>query len=154
MMSTCPLIHIYLPRLLIQELITHANPILETFGNAKTGRNTNSSRFGKFQRIEIFGGQISGCANEQYLLEKSRVVKRNKGERNFHIFYYLTNFVVNVPGMKEEFELLPASEYAYLNQDNDPKACYTRIKSGFDEDADVRALVLFSRMHGSLIASC
>ena len=125
-------------RIPAQELITNANPILETFGNAKTTRNTNSSRFGKFQRIEIFDGQITGCANEQYLLEKSRVVKRNKGERNFHIFYYLTTFVADVPGMKEEFELLPASEYAYLNQYNDPKAVYDRMKGGFDEDKDVR----------------
>ena len=46
--------------------------------------------------------------------------------------------MADVPGMKEEFELLPASEYAYLNQYNDPKAVYDRMKGGFDEDKDVR----------------
>ena len=133
--------HIYSPCLLLQEFITNANPILESFGNAKTTRNTNSSRFGKFQRIEIFKGHITGCANEQYLLEKSRVVKRNRGERNFHIFYYLTTFVANVPGMKEEFELLPASEYQYLNQGHDPRTPYDRMKGGFDEDREVSTCV-------------
>ena len=129
--------HPYISMSPLQEFITNANPILEAFGNAKTTRNTNSSRFGKFQRIEIFKGRITGCANEQYLLEKSRVVTRNRGDRNFHIFYYLTNYVAEVPGMKKEFELLPAREYSYLNQRHDIRTPYNRIKGDFDEDVEV-----------------
>ena len=64
--------------------------MLEAFGNAKTLRNDNSSRFGKY--MEIFfdhNNRISGCATENYLLEKIRVVMPGEGERNFHILYEL-----------------------------------------------------------------
>lgn len=74
----------------LQDKVLQASPILEAWGNAKTIRNNNSSRFGKF--IEIWFGEsfdIQGSLNTTYLLEKSRVVMQDVDERNYHIFYML-----------------------------------------------------------------
>lgn len=75
---------------LLERQILQANPILESFGNAQTMRNNNSSRFGKFIRIFFSpSGAIAGANIDWYLLEKSRVTKRADGERCFHVFYQL-----------------------------------------------------------------
>lgn len=75
----------------IDEKIIQTNPILEAFGNAQTIRNSNSSRFGKFIKIQFDrdSGSIAGASIQWYLLEKSRVVTQHSDERNYHIFYQL-----------------------------------------------------------------
>jgi myosin heavy chain 6/7 len=74
----------------LEEQIVQTNPVLEAFGNAKTVRNNNSSRFGKFIRTHFSGsGKLAGGDIEHYLLEKSRVVRQAPGERCYHIFYQI-----------------------------------------------------------------
>ena len=74
----------------LEDQIVATNPIMESWGNAKTSRNDNSSRFGKFIRIHFtLPGKLCGCDIESYLLEKSRITQQQEVERSYHIFYQL-----------------------------------------------------------------
>merc|ERR1719483_1146156 len=74
----------------LEDQIVATNPILESYGNAKTSRNDNSSRFGKFIRIHFnSSGKLAGCDIVSYLLEKSRITEQQAVERSYHIFYQL-----------------------------------------------------------------
>ncbi|NXX18763.1 MYO15 protein, partial [Podargus strigoides] len=89
-------------------------PILESFGNARTILNDNSSRFGKLLNVHLRHGIVVGTSISQYLLEKSRVVFQAHGERNYHVFYEL---LAGLPvEQKEELYLQEAESYFYLNQ--------------------------------------
>lgn len=92
------------------------NPILEAFGNAKTLRNHNSSRFGKFMKLQFQPktNVLVGAFIETYLLEKFRVVAQIPGERNFHIFYFLLSGATDA--LASELKLEPVNNFAYLNQ--------------------------------------
>ena len=72
----------------IEQQVLQSNPILESFGNARTIRNDNSSRFGKFIEMRFDrGGTLVGASVETYLLEKVRLISQSDGERNYHVFY-------------------------------------------------------------------
>merc|ERR1712142_1021178 len=74
----------------LEDQIVATNPILESYGNAKTSRNDDSSRFGKFIRIHFnAAGKLAGCDIQSYLLEKSRITQQQEVERSYHIFYQL-----------------------------------------------------------------
>ncbi|XP_068914316.1 myosin heavy chain, muscle isoform X33 [Tenebrio molitor] len=100
----------------LEDQVVQTNPVLEAFGNAKTVRNDNSSRFGKFIRIH-FGptGKLAGADIETYLLEKARVISQQSLERSYHIFYQIMSGAV--PGLKDQCLLSnDIYEYNFVSQ--------------------------------------
>lgn len=117
----------------VKEQLLQSNPVLEAFGNAKTVRNDNSSRFGKYMDVEFdFKGEPLGGVISNYLLEKSRIVQHVKGERNFHIFYQLL-----AGGSAQLLQQLKLRQdcrhYGYLNRESSGLP-------GVDDAANFRAM--------------
>nr|XP_025035930.1 unconventional myosin-Ie-like [Pelodiscus sinensis] len=99
----------------VKDIILKSNPLLEAFGNAKTVRNNNSSRFGKYFEIQFSrGGEPDGGKISNFLLEKSRVVSQNPGERSFHVYYQLLEGAS--PEQRENLGITSPDYYYYLNQ--------------------------------------
>lgn len=102
----------------VEQQVLESNPVLEAFGNAKTVKNNNSSRFGKFVEIQFDKyGKISGAAVRTYLLERSRVCQVNNPERNYHCFYMLCSAP---PEDVKRFKVGDPRKFHYLNQ----TSCY------------------------------
>jgi myosin V len=115
-----------------EEQILATNPVMEAFGNAKTTRNDNSSRFGKY--IEIMFDErtrIIGARIRTYLLERSRLVFQPLKERNYHIFYQLLAGATDEE--REVLGLLPVEHFDYLNQGGEP------LIDGMDDQAEFEA---------------
>ena len=100
----------------LEERVLGTNPLLEAFGNAKTLRNDNSSRFGKFIEIQFNqDGRIAGARIQNYLLEKVRIVRQTSGERNYHIFYQLMRGA-GIEKLQKLGLTLDIEDYFYLAQ--------------------------------------
>ncbi|CAM5145033.1 unnamed protein product [Eretmochelys imbricata] len=116
----------------VKDIILQSNPLLEAFGNAKTVRNNNSSRFGKYFEIQFSpGGEPDGGKISNFLLEKSRVVMRNPGERSFHIFY---QFIEGASSeQKHSLGITSMDYYYYLSLSGSYKVDDINDKSDFQE---------------------
>ena len=114
-----------------KDMVLATNPLLESFGNAKTLRNNNSSRFGKYLEIQFNAqGEPAGANIRNYLLEKSRVVGQVKDERNFHIFYQFTKAASQTH--RTNFGVQPPTGYSYTSKSK----CYD--VQGIDDIADFK----------------
>jgi myosin heavy subunit len=128
----------------LEERILKANPVMEAFGNAKTTRNNNSSRFGKWTEIKFDkGGAIIGGSIINYLLEKSRVVYTGEGERNYHIFYQLLAGADKTMHMEGDGSLMKRydlscgqDEFHYINQSKVYDVPGINDEADFDELVD------------------
>ncbi|CAM9761549.1 unnamed protein product, partial [Ectocarpus fasciculatus] len=113
----------------IDQRVVEAGVVLEAFGNAKTARNNNSSRFGRVTKL-YFDEQsqygLSSAAIETYLLEKSRVVSLAEGERNFHVFYQLL-----AAGDKKKWRLKGFDKYNYITQSSEVEIENVNDKENF-----------------------
>lgn len=101
----------------VEQQVLQSNPILEAFGNARTIRNDNSSRFGKYININFNqNGRLTGASIDTYLLEKVRLIHQNEGERNFHVFYQFLESASE--DERDEFWLgdMQLEDFALVNQ--------------------------------------
>ncbi|KAK8162821.1 P-loop containing nucleoside triphosphate hydrolase protein [Phyllosticta citrichinensis] len=124
-----------------KDMVLATNPLLESFGNAKTLRNNNSSRFGKYLEIQFNPqGEPVGATINNYLLEKSRVVGQIKNERNFHIFYQFTKSAPQ--NYRELFGVQPPQSYTYTSKSQ----CYD--VDGIDDLGDFQEVLSAMRTVG------
>lgn len=116
MMTSCP------PdndedQICIEQQVLQSNPILEAFGNARTLRNDNSSRFGKYIDIQFTSqGKLSGAKIETYLLEKVRLIHPGKGERNYHVFYQFLASATNEERREYMIQNMGLQDFRLLSQ--------------------------------------
>uniref|UniRef100_A0A7N6BAF6 Myosin, heavy chain 10, non-muscle n=1 Tax=Anabas testudineus TaxID=64144 RepID=A0A7N6BAF6_ANATE len=133
----------------LERQLLQANPILESFGNAKTVKNDNSSRFGKFIRINFdVTGYIVGANIETYLLEKSRAIRQAKDERTFHIFYRLLAGAGE--HLRTDLLLEGFNKYRFLSNGNIPIPGQ-QDKENFQETMDAMHIMSFS--HDEIVVS-
>ncbi|XP_075425742.1 unconventional myosin-VIIb isoform X2 [Ascaphus truei] len=136
----------------IEQQILEANPIMEAFGNAKTVRNDNSSRFGKYIEIHFSKEQaIEGARIEQFLLEKSRVCRQAPGERNYHIFYCMLLGMSSEK--KKQLNLGSPSDYNYLTMGNCTTCDGRNDAKSYAEVRSAMKVLLFSEMEQHDISS-
>ncbi|XP_029173409.1 myosin-IIIb-like isoform X2 [Nylanderia fulva] len=143
----------------LEERILQINPIMEAFGNATTGINANSSRFGKYLDLTMTkGGKVTGARIAVYLLEQSRVIAQAEGERNFHVFYYMYDGL-EADNRLSEFYLDPTlrryhrylTHYSHTSQTHIDK--FQQLKMGFkvlgfqDSEVDTVYRVLAAILH-------
>ena len=122
-------------------MVLATNPLLESFGNAKTLRNNNSSRFGKYLEIQFNQqGEPVGASINNYLLEKTRVVGQIKDERNFHIFYQFTKGASQ--DHRSNFGVQQPTTYTYTSKSK----CYD--VPGIDDVADFKDTINAMRTIG------
>ncbi|KAF5306868.1 hypothetical protein FQA39_LY00098 [Lamprigera yunnana] len=133
---------------LVTEQILEAAPLLEAFGNARTARNDNSSRFGKYLEVYFKNGAIVGARVTQYLLEKSRIVTQANGECNYHVFYELLDGLTT--SEKQKYGLVNPNKYFYLNQGGSDYSV-NRSGSGADWGSLVRAMQVLGVGEAELI---
>uniref|UniRef100_A0A669DKM8 Osteoclast-stimulating factor 1 n=1 Tax=Oreochromis niloticus TaxID=8128 RepID=A0A669DKM8_ORENI len=123
----------------VKEIILQSNPLLEAFGNAKTVRNNNSSRFGKYFEIQFSrGGEPDGGKISNFLLEKSRVVSQNENERNFHIYYQVRGASAQ---QREALGIMTPDYYYYLNQSGTYKVDGTNDSKDFQETMEAMQVI-------------
>ena len=136
----------------VEDRVLATNPILESFGNSKTSRNNNSSRFGKWLKINFIlnssTGQLelAGAHITQYLLEKTRVVAQSGDERNYHIFYQLCADP-SIVGLQA------ASQYRFLNQSKSTKIDGVDDREEFKDTLSSIAKLKFPGKHAFCLLS-
>ncbi|CRL02752.1 CLUMA_CG015744, isoform B [Clunio marinus] len=128
----------------IERKVLASSPIMEAIGNAKTTRNDNSSRFGKFTKLlfqnEASMMSLTGATMQTYLLEKSRVVFQAPGERNYHIFYQICAGRNKYPELMLEHQ----DKFKFLNQGESPDIAKVSDEKEFDETLDALTTLGFS----------